>query len=46
VDGLALVRGKAELYRAHSVAAQELSGDEVAQAEPALRRGLAGGRGT
>jgi glycine/D-amino acid oxidase-like deaminating enzyme len=40
---LNLVREKADLYRAHGVAAQELSGDDVARAEPALRPGLAGG---
>jgi len=38
-----LVRAKADLYRAHGLAAEVLSGDEVAAAEPALRPGLAGG---
>jgi len=40
---LALVRGKADLYRAHGIAAEELSGEDVARAERELRPGLAGG---
>ncbi len=40
---LALVRQKARLYRAHGVAAEELTGEDVARAELALRPGLAGG---
>jgi glycine/D-amino acid oxidase-like deaminating enzyme len=38
-----LVRAKAELYRAHGIAAEALSGAEVAAEEPRLRPGLAGG---
>jgi glycine/D-amino acid oxidase-like deaminating enzyme len=40
---LALVRAKAALYRGRGIAAEELSGDDVARAEPRLRPGLAGG---
>ncbi len=38
-----LVRAKAELYRAHGIAAEALSAAEVAAEEPRLRPGLAGG---
>jgi glycine/D-amino acid oxidase-like deaminating enzyme len=41
-EELEAVRRKAAVYRQRGVAAEELSGPELAEAEPNLRRGLAG----
>jgi glycine/D-amino acid oxidase-like deaminating enzyme len=41
-DELGAVRRKSAVYRQRGVAAEELSGPELAEAEPNLRRGLAG----